>query len=266
VAASAYYYTDPACPSSWAAEPALRRLLMEYGDALDLHLVMGGLAREFQRPLDTMRHWIDAAESGMPVDPRLWLDAPPRSSYPACLAVKAAAEQGLDGPYLRRVREGLAYERRSLDSPEPLVDVARGVPGLDVERFRIDLASNAITESFGADLERTRGEGADLRGDRPRVAFPSLQVLGPAGERWAYDTADPDTWVAAARDAGAEPAGGARPDPLGALRRFGAMATPEVAAVCGMPGPTAPAELWRLAAAWQVRAERHLSGEIWTLP
>ena len=31
------------------------------------------------------------------------------------------------------------------------------------------------------------------------------------------------------------------------MRRFGRMATPEVAAVCGLPGPTAPAELWRLA-------------------
>ena len=45
-------------------------------------------------------------------------------------------------------------------------------------------------------------------------------------------------------------------DPLGALLRFGRMANPEVAAVCALPGPTAPAELWRLAAAWQVRVER----------
>ena len=262
--AVAHYYTDPACPSSWTAEPALRRLQAEFGDALELRFVMGGLAREFKRPLETMRHWLDAAEaSGMPVDARLWLDAPPRSSYPGCLAVKAAAEQGLDGPYLRRVREGLAYERRSLDSPEPLVEVARTVPGLDVERFRIDLGSNAIVERFGADLDRTRSEGAHLRGDRPRVSFPSLQVTGPAGEAWAYDTADADAWVAAAREAGVEPAGAARPDPIGALRRFGTMATPEVAAVCGLPGPTAPAELWRLAAAWQVRVERRGGAELW---
>jgi predicted DsbA family dithiol-disulfide isomerase len=263
VTARAFYYTDPACPSSWAAEPALRRLQAVFGDALELRLVMGGLAREFKRPLDTMRHWMDVAESGMPVDPRLWLDAPPRSSYPGCLAVKAAAEQGLDGSYLRRVREGLAYERRSLDSPEPLVELARTVDGLDVERFRIDLASNAITEAFGADLDRTRSEGAELRGDRARVSFPSLQVVGPGGEHWAYDTADPEAWVAAARDAGAEPADGGPPDPLTALRRFGPMATPEVAAVCELPGPAAPAELWRLAAAWQVRVERRHTAEVW---
>src|SRR3712207_7256103 len=72
--AEAFVYTDPACPYSWAGEPAVRRLEAEFGDGLSLRFVMGGLAREFKRPLETMRHWIDAgAESGMPVDPRLWL-------------------------------------------------------------------------------------------------------------------------------------------------------------------------------------------------
>src|SRR5439155_14415137 len=176
---------------------------------------------------------------------------------------KAAAEQGLDGAFLRRAREGFAYERRSLDSAEPLVELARTVPGLDVERFRVDLGSHAIVEAFGADLDRARSVAPDLRGEHPRVAFPSLQVLGPAGERWAYDTWAPEAWRAAALEAGAIPAGAPRPDPLTALRRFGRMATTEVAAVCELPGPTAPAELWRLATAWQVRVERRAAGETW---
>jgi putative protein-disulfide isomerase len=77
------YYTDPACPWSWAAEPGLRRLQAEFGDSLEITYVMGGLAREFRKPVETMRHVLDAAEaSGMPVDPRVWLDAPPRSRIP----------------------------------------------------------------------------------------------------------------------------------------------------------------------------------------
>jgi putative protein-disulfide isomerase len=96
------YYTDPACPWSWAAEPAVRRVLVEFGDDIAVTYVMGGLAREFRTPVETMRHVLDAAAaSGMPTDPRLWLDAPPVSSYPACQAVKAAADQGLDEAYLR---------------------------------------------------------------------------------------------------------------------------------------------------------------------
>ncbi len=128
---------------------------------------MGGLAREFSRPLETMRHVLDAGEaSGMPVDPRLWLDHPPRSSYPACQAVKAAAEQGLDGPYLRVVREGLMARRRKLDTADALTAAAREVPGMDVARFAVDLQSSAIVEAFAADLDRARAAAPGRRAAR----------------------------------------------------------------------------------------------------
>jgi predicted DsbA family dithiol-disulfide isomerase len=255
------YYTDPACPYSWAAEPALRRLQVEFAEGLSITYVMGGLAREFRKPLETMRHVMDAAaESGMPTDPRLWLDAPPASSYPACQAVKAAAEQGLDGPYLRVVREGLMVDRLKLDTPDALADAARRVAGMNVERFGIDLRSHAIVEAFGADLERTRAAGRE--GER-RVPFPSFEVRGEGGEvHWLYDSTDPARLRQIALAAGGEPQ--PLPDPAEAVRRFGRIATPEVAAVCDRPGPLAAAELWRLAAEWQVRPERALTGELWS--
>jgi putative protein-disulfide isomerase len=255
------YYTDPACPYSWAAEPALRRLQVEFAEGLSITYVMGGLAREFRRPLETMRHVMDAAaESGMPTDPRLWLDSPPTSSYPACQAVKAAAEQRLDGPYLRVVREGLMVDRLKLDTADALIDAARRVPGMDVERFAIDLRSHAIVEAFGADLERTRAAG---REGEPRVPFPSFEVRGDGGEvHWLYDSTDPARLRQIALDAGGEPQ--PLPDALAAVRRFARIATPEVAAVCDRPGPLAAADLWQLAAEWQVRAERALTGELWS--
>jgi predicted DsbA family dithiol-disulfide isomerase len=254
------YYTDPACPYSWAAEPALRRLQVEFAEGLTITYVMGGLAREFRKPLQTMRHVLDAAsESGMPTDPRLWLDAPPTSSYPACQAVKAAAEQGLDGPYLRVVREGLMVDRLKLDSADALIDAARRVPGMDVERFAIDLRSHAIVEAFGADLERTR---AAARDGEPRVPFPSFEVRGDGDEvHWIYDSTDPAQLRQAALAAGG--ASQTLPDALGAVRRFARIATPEVAAVCDRPGPLAAADLWRMAAEWQVRPERALTGDLW---
>jgi predicted DsbA family dithiol-disulfide isomerase len=254
------YYTDPACPYSWAAEPALRRLQVEFAEGLAITYVMGGLAREFRKPLQTMRHVLDAAsESGMPTDPRLWLDAPPSSSYPACQAVKAAAEQGLDGPYLRVVREGLMVDRLKLDSADALIDAARRVPSMDVERFAIDLRSHAIVEAFGADLERTR---AAARDGEPRVPFPSFEVRGDGDEvHWIYDSTDPAQLRQAALAAGG--ASQTLPDALGAVRRFARIATPEVAAVCDRPGPLAAADLWRMAADWQVRPERALTGDLW---
>ena len=265
------YYTDPACPWSWAAEPGLRRLQAEFGASLSFTYVMGGLAREFQKPLETMHHVLDAAAaSGMPVDARVWLDAPPRSSYPACHAVKAAAEQRLDAPYLRAVREGLMVERRPMDSAESLIDAARRVPGLNVERFTIDLHSAAIAEAFGADLDRARAAAPQTHtAERRRVPFPSFEFRAPDGGPRAeaavvgvYDSGDAGELRAAALAAGATP-DGALPGVEDALRRFGRLAPPEVAAACDLPGPRAAAELWRLAAEWRVRGERVLGGELW---
>jgi hypothetical protein len=52
---------------------------------------------------------------------------------------------------------------------------------------------------------------------------------------------------------------------LDALRRFGRMATREVEEVCGLRGPRAAAELWRLASDWQVKPTRVLTGHLWEL-
>jgi predicted DsbA family dithiol-disulfide isomerase len=256
------YFTDPACPWSWAAEPALRRVSAEFGDDVRITYVMGGLAREFQDPVRSMREVLDAAAaSGMPTDPRLWLQAPPRSSYPACQAVKAAAEQGLDGRYLRALREGLMVDRRKLDTADALIDAAGRVPGLDAPRFEIDLRSNATLEAFGADLERTRAAAREGEERAPLPTFHVERADGHGEGRWLYGATDPQELRAAALGAGG------RPQPLPgvseAVRRFSRIATAEVAAVCDRPLPLAAAELWRLASQWQVRPERVLTGELW---
>ena len=282
------YLTDPACPWSWAYEPTIRRLMADFGDELRWRFVMGGLARDYEsddgaggdregwgRHATLMAHWLEVAAAGeMPCDPLLWRDGPLRSSYPACLAVRAAAEQAVDGgyAYLRAVREGLLCFRRKLDTGEALVEEARRVR-LDVERFRIDLGSHAILEAFGADLEEVRVVPDEARYpggvkgsvDRERVPFPTLVFAGQDGARRAlYGSRPYDEVAAAARAAGARPPESAAPDVLGALRRFGPMATTEVAAVCDLPGPRAAGELWRLAGEWRVARTRVLcGGELW---
>jgi putative protein-disulfide isomerase len=264
----AYFYTDPACPWSWSLQPLLRRFAVEFDGAFELRPVMGGLARQFGDPLELVGEWLGAAAaSGMPVDPRLWLESPPTSSYPACLAVEAAGEQGRDrqAAYLRAVREGLACGRRKLDGADALADVALGVPGLDVARFRIDLGSNAILELLAADLERAAAAGRRA-GDERRVRLPSLEFSDAHGEmHGVYGPQPYDAYRRAAQAAGAVPADRPPPSVEEALRRFGTLATAEVAAACDLPGPRAAAELWRLAAEWRVRFERRMTGELWSL-
>ena len=265
-----YYYTDPMCPWSWALEPALRKLTVEFAGNLELTYVMCGMAREVgDRELVVAAMLEASAESGLPVDARLWLAAPPRSSHPACLAVKAAAEQGDPARYLRRLREGLLSRRRKLDTADALVEEGRAVPGLDVERLRLGLASHGVLEAFAADIERCGAVSPEhYSSGSDRVKLPSLEFLGADGARHGvYGPSDYGALRAAAMAAGAEPAAGG-PGPLSiedALRRFGTMSTAEVAVVCDLPGPRAPAELWRLALEWRVRPERLGTGYLWSL-
>ena len=255
------YYTDPACPRSWAAEPWLRRLRYEFAEELRFTYVMSGHARDIDARAE-LAAWLDAAAaSGMPVDPRLWLEAPPASTYPASMAVKAAAEQGLDEPYLRVLREGFAWRRRKLDTADALVEAAREVAGIDVERFRNDLGSHAIVEAFGADLDRA---AAAAEGDRIRT--PWLDFRAESGAAYAVgDRGGLESWRAAALGAGAVAQRHAPPTVEEALRLVGRLATPEVAALCELPGPLAAAALWDLAVRWRIRPERALAGELWSI-
>lgn len=281
------YYSDPACPWSWAFEPIVRRLMVEFGADLRWTYVMGGLARDFTSGTESrggtagvylwlVEHWMEVAdESGMPFDPRLWTEGPIASSYPACMAAKAAAEQADDGGYryLRGLREGLMCLRRKLDTVEALVEQARAAR-LDVARFRLDLASNAVVEALGDDLEEVREPPDEARAaglvtaaaGRERLVFPSLVFVGEDGARHGVYGSNPyERCRDAALAAGATALGEPPPSPLNALRRFGRMATAEVEEVCALRGPRASAELWRLAAGWEVKPVRVLTGWLWEL-
>ncbi len=277
--------TDPACVWSWAFEPVVRGLMVEFGEDLEWTFVMGGLAREYGADAGwgsgggeagMVQHWLEATdESGMPTDPLAWAEDPLGSTYPACMAVEAAKEQGRDAAYgyLRALREGIFCRRRRLDTTEALVEEARRA-GLDVERFRSDLGSQVIAEAFQADLDESR-EVPDVvrRADKvrcseaigeERVPFPTLRFTGADGEdHWTCGIRPLDFVRDAALAAGARPIGDPRPDVLAALRRFGWMAVPELVAVCDLPASEVEAELAQLALDLRARPEAVLAGRLW---
>ena len=246
------FFTDPYSAWCWAAEPQLRRLQVDFGAGLEFTFVIVGLHRTIG-PAEAGALALDcldaAGASGMPLDPRVFLRDPPASTHPAGLAVAAVSEQGEPARFLRRLREAILLEGRRMDSAPALLDAAREAGGLDLDRLRVDFASNAIVERFGADLERGRGV------EVPSYAFGDG---APVPAREPYEAVR-----AAALAAGAEPAGEPRPGVEEAVARFGPLTTPEVAAACDLPGPRAPAELWRLALEWRLRPRPVLGGHLW---
>jgi predicted DsbA family dithiol-disulfide isomerase len=275
-AVTATVFTDPFSPWSWAVEPHLRRLEVEFGDAVAITFVVAGLRRAVGDGAALALSALDAAaQSGMPLDPRVFLHDPPASTHPAGLAVHAVAEQDGGahvGAYLRRLREAILLEGRRMDSAPALLDAARelgSAHALDMERLRLAFGSSAIVERLGADLERAAAVAPEHhQPGTGRVMLPSVELRGADGiVHGRYGYVPWAEWRAAALAAGAEPvAGGGAVSVEAALRRFGPLTTPEVAAVCGFPpppAPQAPAELWRAALEWRVRPRRVLGGELW---
>lgn len=262
------YYTDPACPWSWALEPSFRRLLAQFGDELAVEYVIGGMGRSFEdRPAFALQALEAGQQSAMPVDARLWLQDPPASSHAAGMAVKAVAEQADPGPYLRRLREGFFCRAIKLDNLDALLGEARALGSLDLAALRIGLSSHGVLELLGRDLERARSvDSARHAAGADRVQLPSLEFVGQDGSvHGVYGYSRFEPLRQAAIRAGAVESSAPPISIEEALGRFGTMATVEVAEVCQLPGPTAPAALWQRASEWRVRSERCGGGVLWSL-
>jgi putative protein-disulfide isomerase len=285
------YYSDPACTWSWAAEPALRRLIFEFEGELNFVWGMGGLARHFGSVYrdseaaigkgpdcfaDLMSHWLNVAgRTGMPCDPRLWTEAPITGTFPACVAVEAAAEQGWEPGYryLRRMREGLLCFRRKLDHPAALI--AEAAPaGLDLPTFEAALDSTAPMEAFERHLAEVRQVPQEARDQgktsvtegQERLSFPSAILIGDDGERHGvYGYRPAEAYREAALAAGARQVNTGPLPVMEAVERFGRLAVPEVEELCGMAAFEARAELWRLASEERLKPVDALTGTLWKL-
>lgn len=266
--------------------------MWEFDGELDFVWAMGGLARHFGSTYrdseggigngpdcyaDLMSHWLNVAgQTGMPCDPRLWTEAPISSTFPACVAAEAAAEQGWEAAYgyLRRLREGLLCFRRALDRRDVLVDEA-GPAALDVARFTAALDSDRPMRAFEAhvaearqvpDEARETGKTSVTEGHE-RLSFPSAIFIGEDGERrgiWGFQPAA--AYRHAALAAGASQVNEGPLPVLEAAARFGRLATPEVEALSETEPLETRAALWRHAERGELHPFPALTGTLWQLP
>ncbi len=168
------YYTDPICSSCWGIEPQLRKLKLEYGDAFEIDYRMGGLLPNWSynsggisKPSDVAHHWDEASlHYEMPIDGNVWLEDPLDSSYPSCIAMKAAQMQDKEKAvkFMRILREKLYLEKKNIAKWENIAEAAK-LTGLDIQKLKKDYEGDA-KKLFEEDLRL--GKSLGVRG------FPTL--------------------------------------------------------------------------------------------
>ncbi|MEE9164616.1 MAG: methyltransferase domain-containing protein, partial [Thermoplasmata archaeon] len=158
---------DPLCWWSWGLEPVLRRLKEVYGDNLEVVYRMGGVFDDID---DWRGHYGVDEEStvtwvresvgitGNPVEPDFYRKSGCTTTYPACLAFKAAEAQNPHRAerYFRRQMEAFQLEARPATEGE-LVRLAEEV-GLDGKRLVHDLYGPEMKAAFLKDKEAMRTE------------------------------------------------------------------------------------------------------------
>jgi len=153
-----------------------------YGDQIEIQHVMGGLVKDMSTFSDghnhistaaaVLPHWRMVSErSGQPIDENLWLEIenyPHFSTWPANVAAKAAGFQGkeIGERFLRRIRRAALTERKIISHEEVLLELAKEVVGMDLEKFKKDLNSPQAQQAFQDDLELCRTYGV--------TGFPSM--------------------------------------------------------------------------------------------
>jgi predicted DsbA family dithiol-disulfide isomerase len=260
-------YTDPMCTWCWGSEPIVRRLRAAFGDQLRIRYVMGGLVEDFDEfydaandistPGDVAPHWLEASEQhGMPVDTSVFESDPAHSTYPASVAFVAARQQDTDRAhrYLRLLREAYATQARNVNRRTEQVALAERV-GLDVDAFTAALDDGSAREAFEADLDRTREAGVP--------AFPTYDVLGPAGERRLTGFKGFDALADALTDVAPGLERSSPPPMRTFIERYGPVATREVAEVYQLDDGKARQVLQSLGDEGFVRREARGNGAFW---
>ncbi|HAM15411.1 MAG TPA: hypothetical protein DCP91_06045 [Eggerthellaceae bacterium] len=179
------HFTDPLCFWCYAMEPEVRKIRVLLGDQLEYRIVMGVLSSDVHEIIGYGEHaelryelyramlanYFKEAEKmvGMPLALDGMLTHGPEDlvSLPLSLAYCAMLmiDEGVAEAYLRRMRERVFAEGRSLSSVEEQVELAREFP-IDVEQFRANLEGDEVAAVLQQGVDECKRYGI--------AAFPTL--------------------------------------------------------------------------------------------
>ncbi len=270
------WYTDPHNIWCWGCEPMVRRLEVVYADAVELEVRMGGLFEDFTPVREQWARmsggrWTAsvlaffeavAEQHRMPMNTQRMIEGVDDfdSTWPACIAVKAAERQSRDAGrrYLRALREAWCLGGRPIHRRGVQLEVA-SESGLDADAFETTLDDGSAEAAFRTDREEcerhevtgfptfeiTRDETtARINGWQPWEVFEDVlrkvdpdvvpQVLEPTEE-----------------------------SVLGLLHRYDRCATREIAAILGVTDDDAELLLEELAGRGRLSPRTVGKGLVW---
>lgn len=180
-----HYIHDPMCSWCWAFRPVWAAIRAQLPDDVRTNQLLGGLApdtpdqmpHEMRRKIREIWRTIERNVPGTRFNFDFWdLCIPRRATLPACRAVIAARQQGVQFEERMILALQTAYylQARNPSDESTLVSIA-GETGLDPARFAADLGSEPTDRQLQQEIASARRMAVD--------GFPSLVLEEGAGLR-----------------------------------------------------------------------------------
>jgi len=170
-----YYFHDPMCSWCWGYRPVSDKLFSNLPAEIYLVRVLGGLAPDSNEamPEELLRaipgYWRKIEKLlGTEFNFDFWINCQPRrSTYPACRAVIAASNQGLEVEMIDAIQRAYYLRAKNPSNYKTHITLAAEL-NLDQAQFASDLQSENTEVELQRQVAFTRASGA--RG------FPSLAL------------------------------------------------------------------------------------------
>ena len=171
-----YYVHDPMCSWCWAYRPTLELLRQQLLAGVHWQNLLGGLAPDTDEPMSgptrqmVQAHWRRIqSELGTEFNFDFWSQCQPsRSTYIACRAVLAAAEQGQEEAMILSIQKAYYLRAKNPSNADVLVKLA-GELAMDTGQFASALHSAETETELQNQIKQSRAW--------PIAGFPSLLLV-----------------------------------------------------------------------------------------